>query len=163
MASGDGKGGMRHFFPFISVSLRRWLGVSRVSRSKNPQSTQSATNSVKKWSQDQDSPPVLHRQSRRPQPACAPRSSTPPPLTTAFFFPPLRNPARSVRPAAHLPVLHARLQALQLAEGAHQVPPREDQGDLQLPGVRLQLPSPRPARKARGGSREWAESGKVKA
>lgn len=62
--------------------------------------------------------------------------------------------------AAHMPLLCTRLQALQLPEGAHQVPAWEDRRELQLPRVQLQLRLPGPTRETYDGPQEWTGSGK---
>lgn len=62
----------------------------------------------------------------------------------ASFSPlsPCRRHAWLLLPAAHLPVLLAGLQAQRLAEGAHQVPARDQRGQLQLLTLQLHLHLP---------------------
>lgn len=63
------------------------------------------------------------------------------PITRLTPFPRHRH-ARLLLPVAHLPVLLAGLQAQRLAEGAHQVPARDQRGQLQLLALQLHLHLP---------------------
>lgn len=68
--------------------------------------------------------------------------------------------ARLLLPVAHLPVLLAGLQAQRLAEGAHQVPARDQRGQLQLLALQLHLYLPLAAGEAHEPSQRLQGAGK---
>lgn len=81
--------------------------------------------------------------------------SSTPPLT------PCHRHAGLLLPATHLPVLLAGLQAQRLAEGAHQVPARDQRGQLQLLALQLHLHLPLTAGEAHEPPQGRQGSGKV--
>lgn len=81
------------------------------------------------------------------------------PITRLAPFPHHRH-ARLLLPVAHLPVLLAGLQAQRLAEGAHQVPARDQRGQLQLLALQLHLHLPLAAGEAHEPSQRLQGAGK---
>lgn len=90
-----------------------------------------------------------------------PTSSLLPSCTSLTPPPPLHRHAGLLLPAAHLPVLLAGLQAQRLAEGAHQVPARDQRGQLQLLALQLHLHLPLAAGEAHEPPQGRQGSGKV--